>query len=120
MPNEIVEGYTASQQATGASSQPLAPPSALPSPPANVSPTSIPPGPAADAWIASMRRDLRREMIRELALKRIRAEGRRDRREPTRFGRMVEAFFVGVAVTLVSSWVCARAMSDARREERKP
>lgn len=105
MPNEIVEGYTASQQAGSAASS--APPS------------SLPPGPAGDAWITGLRKDLRREMIRELALRRIhQGSGRENQPEPpTRFSRMVEAFFVGVAVTLVSSWVCTRAMRDAGRDD---
>lgn len=105
MPTEIVEGYTASQQAA------YAPASALPS--------SLPPGPAGDAWIAGLKKELRREMIRELALRRIKqGSGRENQPEgPTRLSRMVEAFFVGVAVTLVSSWVCTRAMSEARRDD---
>lgn len=90
MPTEIVEGYTASQQA------------AAPVPGASSS--------ADMAWIAGLRQELRREMIRELALKRIRSGGRDNQpAEPSRLGRMTEAFFVGVAVTLVTSWVCSRA-----------
>lgn len=60
------------------------------------------------AWIDGLRRDLRREMIRELAMRRIRSSGRDYQpHAPSRTGRMVEAFFVGVAVTLASSWLCS-------------
>ena len=102
MPNEIVEGYTASQQAKDGSAQGA---SALPVV-------------MTDAWIDGLRRELRRDMIRELALRRIRSSSGRENqpREHTRAGRMIEAFFVGVAVTLVSSWICSRAMkSEVRR-----
>ena len=85
---EIVEGYKTSPQTAAVTADKL--------------PDS--------AWIDGLRRELRREMIRELAMRRIKSGGRDNQPPgPSRTGRMVEAFFVGVAVTLASSWFCSLA-----------
>lgn len=67
------------------------------------------PGPkGADSWIDGLRREARREMMRELVMRRIKTGGREYQPPvPSRTSRMIEAFFVGVAVTLVSSWLCS-------------
>ena len=84
---EIVEGYKTSQD---------------PAAPAD--------GKGADSWVDGLRKELRREMIRELATRRIKSSGREFQPPAaSRTGRMVEAFFVGVAVTLASSWLCGLA-----------
>lgn len=84
---EIVEGYK-----TNGSTQQSQDPAIVPK----------------DPWIDDLRRDLRREMIRELAMRRIRSAGRDYQPQvPSRKERMFEAFLVGVAVTLASSWLCS-------------
>jgi hypothetical protein len=90
---EIVEGYKTSQDPAA-------------------------PGPrGADSWVDGLRKELRREMIRELAMRRIRSNGREYQPQaPSRTSRMVEAFFVGVAVTIASSWLCSLARKEGRDE----
>ncbi len=80
-------------------------------------PTAQAEGSAAAPWVDKLRRELRQEMIRELAMRRIKSSGREYQPPvaPSRTGRMVEAFFVGVAVTLASSWLCSLA---ARKDGR--
>lgn len=64
-----------------------------------------------DSWIDGLRSEVRREMIRELALERIRSGGGLRSCPPTaqsRAERFVETLVIGVGVTLVSAWVCSR------------
>ncbi len=89
---EIVEGHVAPQGSPGSAAPP---------------PGAVGPGAGATPWIDGLRSDLRKEMIRELAVRRIKSGGRENQpSEPGRAGRMIEAFLVGVAVTLVCSWLC--------------
>ena len=78
----------------------------------NTDPTKS--GAGSDSWIDGLRSELRREMIRELALKRIRSSGNESCRsgEQSRVGRFAETLLIGVGVTLVSAWVCSRLGPD--------
>ena len=69
-------------------------------------------GAGADSWIDGLRSEARREMIRELALERIRSMGEKSRcsdgARQSRAERFAETLAIGVGVTLVSAWVCSR------------
>ncbi len=67
-----------------------------------------------DSWIDGLRSELRREMIREMALERIKGGGTRScaPSAQSRAERFAETLAIGVGVTLVSAWVCSRLGPD--------
>lgn len=85
MSEQIVEGYKAPQDATANS------------------------GSAGDTpWVDDLRSQLRKEMIRELVSRRIQEYGKAPVKQPGRLGRIIEGVLVGVATTIVATWVVSR------------
>lgn len=79
---------------------------------------------ADDAWLDGLRDDAQRELVRKLTLERIQKgewEGDPDphglESGPSRFTRLVEGVLIGVAVTLVSGWVCSLLRGDSQRSK---
>ncbi len=64
-------------------------------------------------WINDLRTKLRRQMIEELATKRIKSISQENQsQDPPRWVRMIEAFLVGVAVTVTAQAICSRARKE--------
>jgi len=63
-------------------------------------------GPVGDtSWISDLREDLRKEMIRELAMRRIKEQGAVAPEPQSRFFRIAECVAVGVIGAVVSNWL---------------
>jgi len=73
----------------------------------------------ATSWIDGLRTDMRRQMVRELALRRIHSgtgSASAAAKQPGRFERFVEGVIVGVGVAIASAWICSRIGLEKRKE----